>query len=202
MILQRKEKYIVKGMFDSFVYLSEDEWDMIDENLEEVEFKKNEIILNPGEIENYLYFIVKGVVRYFFFSHVNQEYTLGFKSAPNAFSAYTSFVKRQASNVGSQAMSHVLAYRISFDNLEKLYVEMDRMEALSRKFLQFAYIEKEEKEFNLQSKTASEFYRDFCIKYPEIIKQVPQKHIASYMGIAPESLSRIKKEFKIIAPNC
>jgi CRP-like cAMP-binding protein len=190
------DKFIVKGMFETLIHLEKDEWDMVSSNLEKVQFDKNDIILKPGEVEDYLYFITVGVIRYFFYSNLKQEYTLGFRSSPSAFSAYTSFIKREPSNVGTIAMSKVVAYRVSFNTLEKLYSLSNKIEVLSRRFLQYAYVEKEEKEFNLMSKTASEFYIDFCDNFPEIVANVPQKYIASYMGIAPESLSRIKSEIK------
>lgn len=188
------EKYIVKGMFDSLIKLKDEEWDVLKEHLHKVEYKKNEVITHAGNIENYLYFIVRGVIRYYFYSDSSRDHTLGFRTSPAGFCAYTSFITRKPSSVGSQAMSRVLAYRVSYDELERLYVEMDRIERLSRMFLQLAYVDKEEKEFNLMSKTASGFYQDFCCKFPQIIESVPQKYIASYMGIAPESLSRIKRE--------
>lgn len=189
-------------MFDSLINVTNEEWNIMKNHLYRVEYKKNDIILMPGENEEFIYFLTRGVIRYFFYSPTKKDFTLGFKTGLNAFCAYTSFITQKPSNVGTQAMSDVVAYRVSFSDMEKLYVEMDRMETLSRMFLQLAYVEKEEKEFNLLSNTATSFYKYFCCKYPEIIENVPQKFIASYMGVAPESLSRIKSEIKKNNCNC
>jgi len=183
-------------MFDYLIDVTHEEWDIMKNHLNRVEYKKNEIILTPGETEDYIYFMIKGVIRYFFYSAKKRDFTLGFRTGPSGFCAYTSFITRKPSNVGSQAMSEVVAYRVSYSDMDKLYIEMDRMERLSRMFLQLAYVEKEEKEFSLMDNNSTSFYTDFCCKHPEIIDNVPQKYIASYMGIAPESLSRIKSEIR------
>lgn len=188
---------LVKTMFDSLIDITENEWYIMKKHLHRVEYRKNEIILDTGNKEDYVYFLAKGIIRYFFYSNKNQDYTLGFRTAPSGFSAYSSFVKRCKSNVGSQAMSPVVAYKISYDEMESLYIEVNKMERLSRMFLQLAYVEKEQKEFNLLSRSATDFYHYLCVNYPDIIETVPQKYIASYMGVAPESLSRIKKDILI-----
>ncbi len=185
----------LRRLLDNIMPLRNDEWDLVETVFEGRIYNKNEIITHAGEIENYMYFLVHGAVRSFH-KALDQEYTMGFKTAPNAFSCYTSFIKREPSKTSYIAMTKVVAFRLSYDNMEMLYDTIPRVEKLSRIFLQLAFVEKEIKEFNLQTKSATDFYKELCLQFPELVKIVPQKHIASYMGIAPESLSRIKKQLK------
>jgi sugar diacid utilization regulator len=77
--------------------------------------------------------------------------------------------------------------------MQSLYDESKNAERVGRKMIELIYMQREMKELQLHSRTAEDYYCDLLRTNKELIQQIPQKYLASYLGITPESLSRIRK---------
>jgi len=182
----------IRGFLSSIVPFSDKDWFLFSKRLVYKEFEKNEIILRAGEVENFMYFLVEGVSRIFQYNNYI-EYTLRFNFPIVPFNSYASFISRTPSLVNVEALTDIKVLRVSYNNMQNLYEESKMAERMGRRMIELLYVQREIKELQMHSKTAEDYYRELIKSNEELTEQIPQKHIASYLGITPESLSRIKR---------
>ena len=188
-------KQDIRNLFEQAVKLSDAEWKIFEDKLSYVEVRKGDFFISEGQVEFYMNFLIEGVTRTYYLSK-GQEYTLAINLPKSAFNSYTSFILRQPSVLSIEAITHSRAFRISYNDLEEVYNTLDSADRIGRKMVEMKYAEREQKELFLQTKSSEEFYDFLVSQNAELIQQVPQKYIASYLGITPESLSRIRNGIK------
>ena len=109
-------------------------------------------------------------------------------------SAYYSFLSRRPSLMAIQALTPVIVYSMSEKDLDRLCNESKNAERIGRLNAERIYRRKEEREISLLTMSATERYTELLKRSPQLFQQIPLKYIASYLGIQPESLSRIRKQ--------
>jgi CRP/FNR family transcriptional regulator, anaerobic regulatory protein len=154
-------------------------------------FSKAEIITHQGEVENYIYLIKKGAVLIGTFQE-QKEAILDFWFEGDYFSSYMSFLTRKPSQVYIETLDPSLVERIDYGQMQSLYGQSATANTLGRLIAESLYVHKTQRELDLLTKTAEQRYRDLLEKDNAIIEQVPVNKIARYLGIHPESLSRIR----------
>lgn len=182
----------LKALFAKFVDFLPDEWSHYEHHIEWVEFRKKEFLTKCDEVENYIYFIEEGLTRQYFISS-EREICLDFGFRHNLISAYVSFLTREPSALCIQALTSVRALRIHYDAVQQLHNISKNSERFGRLVAEQLYRVKLQREMMLLSLSAEEKYRHMLQKQPEFIQMIPVKDIASYLGIHPETLSRIRK---------
>jgi len=164
---------------------------------EEIKIPKKTIILNSGETENYLYFIAEGIVRFFMYkthpTEPSKEITFSFIAKNMFYSAYDSFITRNPCEYNVQALQDTVVYRIHHKDIQDLYENTKIGNYIGRISAEQLYLRKAQREISLVSHNAEERYLNLLKSYPEYILQIPLKYIASYLGITPQALSRIRK---------
>ena len=155
-------------------------------------YAANELILTEGQVENHLSFIDKGIVRYYVIAN-NKEITFDFAFENSFYCAYDSFYSRNKTAVHIQTITDCQLYSISFDKLQQLYEKCETAKKLGRIATEFLLSKKAKRELDLLTKTAQERYEALFTEQPKLIQSIPQKYIASYIGVVPETLSRIRK---------
>lgn len=156
-------------------------------------FKKDEVITAIGEVEDYIYLIKEGGVKVFY-ADALKEYILDFWFTGDFFTSYVSFIQRSPSLTQITALSETAVERISYQQLEKFYQEYPKGNEIGRKMAERMYVHKTLKEIALISLTAEQRYVNLLSKSKNLIHEVSVKEIASYLGIEPESLSRIRRK--------
>ncbi|SHG16772.1 cAMP-binding domain of CRP or a regulatory subunit of cAMP-dependent protein kinases [Fodinibius roseus] len=154
-------------------------------------FEKDQIITNFDEIENNLYFLKKGIVRFIVLKGT-EEKTLDFAFEGEFFSAYSSFLTRQPSRSAIISLTNVECGAISYDQLQKVYAETDNGEKIGRIAAENLFIKKTKREMDLLTLDPDEKYQKLLKKYPHLVKHIPLKYLASYLGMTPETLSRVR----------
>ena len=150
-------------------------------------------LIQCGELVDKTFFILSGYLKYFKITESGDELVIHLY-APNSFAtSLNSFFLGKKSEEILQAITDCEFLSISKDDLEKLYSIDYKWQVFGRKLMESFLIEKEERIIDQLSLTALEKYMKLIKYQPDIIKNVPIKHIASYIGIQPESLSRIRK---------
>ncbi|RAJ94353.1 CRP-like cAMP-binding protein [Larkinella arboricola] len=170
-----------------------DRWESFSSAFEYVTYPKKSFLIRAGELENYLYFIVEGGTSSFF-AKEGREMCLDLWFADHFVSSYVSFLTRQPSQIFIQALFPTKALRIHYDVLQAFYRQDEESNKVGRLFAEGLYISRTQREIRFLSQTAEERYLDLLQRQPELIQQLPVKTIASYLGIHPESLSRIRKQ--------
>ena len=156
------------------------------------EYKKGAHLLTAGEICRHLIFIESGLVRYYI-NKGDQEQTNYFNKEGDFVCNYMSFLPQKPSMVSIQALEDCVAWLISFDGLQQFYKEVEYGERFGRLGLEAVYVNVIAQIASIYTDTPEIRYKNFLRNYPAIVQRVPQYYIASYVGVKPQSLSRIRK---------
>ena len=175
-----------------FVRLTESEVSAMLPLLTTCEYQKGQHLTQQGEIENYLYFITEGCIRNYTI-HDGEDYSLDFYFTGNFTTSYMSFLLREPSTVSVQAMVPSRVLRIHYNDVQVLYSKYKNVERLGRLLTESSYVRRTRREFSFIMQSAEERYLTLLASHSQIIQDIPQKHIASYLGIKAESLSRIRR---------
>jgi len=182
----------IRGFINKITPITDTDWRLFEKRLVYKEYQKNEILLHTGDIEAYIYFMVEGITRIFQYKN-DIEYTLRFNFPISAFNSYVSFISQTPSLISVETLTEIKVFRMTYQNMQSLYDESKNAERVGRKMIEYIYIQREMKELQMHSRTAEDYYCDLLKTNKELIQQIPQKYLASYLGITPESLSRIRK---------
>ncbi|MFD1770450.1 Crp/Fnr family transcriptional regulator [Sphingobacterium suaedae] len=186
----------MKEIYDYFKQLtdiSEKDWLLFYSKLQHVEFPKKAIILEQGKTEKHLSFIEKGMIR-FFKPRLDQDFTFAFAFEKSFVSAYDSFLTQQPSTYNIEAMTDCVLWRITYDDLHAIYENTTVGDRIGRKVAEDIYLKKMKREIALLDDTAKKRYLDLMKEQPKLIQYIPLKYLASYIGIRPQSLSRIRRQ--------
>ena len=159
--------------------------------LKKVQLKKKDHLIKAGETCSFLGFVQDGVLRSYIQKDVD-EFNVDFY-LPNCFvSSYTSFLTQTPTKGYIQALSDATIYSISHADYTDLLKFSSDWYLLGKYIADTLFIKKCIRETSLLTDSATDRYRLLLNTYPQIEQQVAQYHIATYLGIKPESLSRIK----------
>ncbi len=182
----------LKETLNSTYELSENDWLYLAKHLQKVAVKKKEIILNYGELEQYIYFLEKGLIRIFTEKN-DREICLDFIFEKEAFSSFVSLSTKTPSALCLQALLPSVLFRLPVAAMRKWLQDSDAAERLLRRMLENLLVVKLKKEIKMLTMTAEENYESLLKESPNIVQHIPIKDMASYLGIHPDSLSRIRK---------
>jgi CRP-like cAMP-binding protein len=179
-----------------FVDLTEDEFNQYLLPVTKVRrFGKKEIITKAGEIENHFNFVVKGLVRKFY-KKGHHEINTQISMEGHLILSQESFHGRTPSEYYVEAIEPTTFVSISYDDLERLYKQSHKMEHIGRLVVTYAMIIKDRWQMQMVKMTPRERFLNFVTKNPELMQRVPQKYLASYLNIKPETFSRFKHLIK------
>jgi CRP-like cAMP-binding protein len=187
-----KELYGIHKAIFALSPLSGEEWDDFAGHLRLKEVRRGEFLTREGTIEHYLYFLNRGATRHFYLKD-GKEFTVDFHFAGEFVTAYYSFITRQPSAVSIEVLEDAEVVVISHKELQDFYATSHSAEKIGRLMAERQYVLRLRKEMDLLSYSAEERYAQLMEKHPEMVQLISVKHLSSYLGIQPESLSRIRK---------
>jgi len=156
--------------------------------------KKRKDMLVSGQVCNYLYFITKGCLRSFYIDSKGVEHIYQIRMDNSWISDLESFFSQKPSKYNIEALEDSYLLRISHERFEQLLIEIPHLERYFRILFQKAYINSLNRLSATMWETAIDRYNEMLKENPEIFQRVPLVYIASYLGITPESLSRIRRQ--------
>ncbi len=154
--------------------------------------QKNEYFLQSTEVNTKLGFLCKGLVRYFVFRN-EEEATLEFTKEGEFVADYGSFISKQPSIQNIQALEDCEFLVIDYDELQKLYKVSKNANLLGRIIIEHRFIIMVNQLLTVHQYNPEDRYRYFLEHYKDLVQRIPQYLIASYVGVKPQSLSRIRK---------
>lgn len=161
---------------------------------EPVSFPKNTIVEREGKIPQYQYFIVTGIMRNFYTNDLGQEITTDINNSSRFFTSYNHFVNRSISNENIECITECNLLRIKRDDVDILFSKSVILNKYTILLLQKVFEEERERIKELTTLTATQRYLKFISNNPNVIRSVPLQYIASYLGIKPETISRIRRD--------
>jgi CRP-like cAMP-binding protein len=179
---------------NKWVDITEQEEAIILSAFEPTSIKKKKDLLVPGEVCRYVYFVTKGGLRSYFVDSKGVEHIYQIRLDNSWISDLESFFSQRPSKYYIETMEDTQMLRISHERLEQLYHEVPKLERYFRILFQKAYINALERLNATMWESAVERYNDMLKEHSDIFQRVPLTYIASYLGITPESLSRIRKK--------
>ena len=155
-------------------------------------FEKKKKLVNQGELEDYLNVVIKGLVRKYVPSSIRGEVTLQLATEGHFIQSEISFHHRVPSEVIVQTIEPTVLVSIRHDRLQEAFEIMPEFESLGRAIIMEMFIKKDARYFD-QLKTATrDRFLEYINTHPEMLQRVPQKVLASYLNIKPETFSRLK----------
>jgi CRP-like cAMP-binding protein len=161
---------------------------------EKIVLAKNEYLVKEGKICRHLYFLQQGALRGFY-NVDGKEITHWFGFENDFVTSFHSFITKEPAVENIQLLEGSILWAISKETLGGLYNQYHEIERLVRIVYEKYYIRLEERYVNAQFKTATERYENLLRQTPHILERVSLGHIASYLGISQETLSRIRSRF-------
>lgn len=161
------------------------------DSFKQVTLAKNDFLLTEGKICRHLYFMEQGALRGFY-NLEGKEITHWFGFENDFITSFHSFITGQPAVESIQLIEGCVLWSISKDSLNELLNRHSDIERLLRIAYEKYYIRLEERFVNAQFKTATERYEDLLQRTPHIAERVSLGHIASYLGISQETLSRVR----------
>ncbi|WP_346859049.1 Crp/Fnr family transcriptional regulator [uncultured Draconibacterium sp.] len=180
--------------FKKWVSISENDEARILSAFEPLTVKKKKDLLEPNEVCKYIYFITKGCLRSYYADEKGVEHIYQIRMDNNWISDLESFFTQKPSKYYIETLENSELLRISSEQLEHLYSEVPALERYFRILFQKAYINALERLNATMWESAEDRYSKMLKEHPTMFQRVPLVYIASYLGITPESLSRIRKK--------
>ena len=186
-------------MFDSLkiyckttVPLSDNELELIDTYFEDKHLKKKEFLLQDGKVCDFIGFIAVGTIRHFHIKDgVEKTCDISFENA--WVTDFQSFIHSNSCIMNLQAMEATTVFIIRKENLYRLYTECYKYETFGRIMAEQVAQRATEIAMSLSSDKPEERFKNLIKKQPDLFQRIPQKYIANFLGVGPESLSRIQK---------
>jgi CRP/FNR family transcriptional regulator, anaerobic regulatory protein len=157
------------------------------------EAKKGEILLHEGRVCSKLWFLANGLLRAYH-NIDDKEVTCRIMFNHHIVIAPGSFFMQTPSTESIDALSHSRVATITFQALQKIYATFPEFNYYTRLITEQYFYKQEQRLYMLRKHDGIEKYKYFLANYENYIKEIPQKYIASFLNIAPETLSRIRKK--------
>jgi CRP-like cAMP-binding protein len=182
----------IREHFEKIVTISDKDWAVFSSKLVRREYPRKSILLKAGQKENYLSFIEKGVIR-FCIPREFDELTFGFAFAGSFVSAYDFFLTQKLSTYQLETLTDTVLWSLTYEDLQQIYAEITIGDKIGRLASEELFLKKSKRELSLLTESAEQRYLNLFTEQPHLLQQIPLKFIASYIGITPQALSRIRK---------
>ncbi len=185
---------ILTENINQIVSLTTEEKSIIEKAFSTIEISKGNFWVKQGKVCDQVGFVLSGRLRNYYFDDSGNEITCYFVTPENFISSFTSFLTNTPANENISALEDTVLRVISKKDLEELSVRVQKIQIFRRVIAENFFITMEKRIAMLQSQSAYERYERMLKDNPDIILRVPLKYTASFLGITPQHLSRLRKE--------
>ncbi|MER0438492.1 Crp/Fnr family transcriptional regulator [Emticicia sp. W12TSBA100-4] len=183
----------IQNYISRFVSLTPEELSVVENCMQLREFPRKTMLLNAGDVCNFEAYVLKGCIREYFIDHKGQELTLEFAVEDWWVSDITSFENQTPSIMYIETLEDCELLVLSRASKDELLARVPKLERMFRLMIQRHLSVLQKRLFRTVSYTAMDKFEEFLRRYPSLPQRVPQHYIASYLGITPEFLSKLRK---------
>ncbi len=169
-------------------------WNKVKAIFTETTLSKGDYFITEGETAKKIGFLTSGIIRAFYRNNEGVEYNKHFFVPNNFAGGYSSLVSGSLNKINQQALSDCKLFVANYAQITKLYDDYPDFERVGRRLAEQYFVDKEQREVEIVLLDADERYLIFRNNYPQLEQLIPQYHIASYLGITPTQLSRIRRK--------
>jgi CRP/FNR family transcriptional regulator len=180
----------------SHIQLSEKNLLLFNTFLNEIAVTKGQFLLKPGTHVKYEYFVVKGCLKAYYVDPKGNKHIIQFAIENWWIGDFDAFNNQVPSKLYIEAIEDAQLLSINYDDLQTIYAEAPVFERYFRLLTTQAFISQRKRILSTLEKNTQQRYLEFCVSYPNIKDRVPNYNIANYLGVSPESLSRVRKSLK------
>ncbi|HEY4336849.1 MAG TPA: Crp/Fnr family transcriptional regulator [Puia sp.] len=177
--------------FARFAPLTKQEFNLFLPYIEVREFEKKCVVIRAGEVERYLNVVAWGLVRKYLPVR-GRELIIQLATEGHIVHSDLSFHYRTPSNCVIETIEPTVFFSVTYENLQEAYDLFPKAERLGRLLLSDLFVKKDTRYFDQLRKDTRERFLDYVRTHPQMLQRVPQKYIASYLNIKPETFSRLK----------
>lgn len=181
----------VREFVDRHVHLTDEDFQTLASKLRPVRFDKKNKVVDIGEIATNIYFVLHGITRRYFYRG-KQEVITHLVKEGGIMGSVISFLTGEPSRYILETIEPVTALAISKDDLEGLFLSDKKWEKFGRKILTAFFLQIEHHNLDNIRFSTKERFINFMKQNPDLVLRVPQKYLASYLEIQPETFSRLK----------
>ncbi len=174
-----------------FANLSRREFDLLASFMQVRSFDKRVTIVNQGETDDYLSMVIRGIARKYVVSEKG-EVTLQLATEGHFIQSEISFHRRIPSDIIVETIEPCVLISLHYDHLQQILENVPGAEHLGRAIIMYMFIKKDARYFDQLKKTTRERFLEYMHNHPHMLQRVPQKILASYLNIKPETFSRLK----------
>ncbi|MBS1515271.1 MAG: Crp/Fnr family transcriptional regulator [Bacteroidetes bacterium] len=177
-----------------FIELTKDEQEYFCSILKHKKVRRKQFLVEAGEPCNYENYVISGCLKAYYLDNNGFEHISHFAMEDWWISDAYAFLTGEPATLSIDAIEDSELFRIEKTEMEKLYFQIPKFERMFRILFQNSFVVKQRRVLLHLSQSAKERYLSFIEKYPSLEQRVPQNQIASYIGVTPEFLSKMKKE--------
>jgi CRP-like cAMP-binding protein len=181
-------------LISQYVKLTDADIALCAEVCEPVLYPRNRIIEEAGKKPKYLYFVISGYMRLFQYDENGNENTSHINCPPGFITSYSSYIQQTPSDQNVECITDCELLRISRPDLDRLHRESGAMKDFSIAVFEQSLAYNERRSMDLATLTAEQRYQKLLREHPDMLHHVPLQYIASFLGMKPESLSRIRRQ--------
>lgn len=183
----------IRQVMKQMIKVSEDELNGFLDKAITKTFKRQEVISRPSTVPNEIFFINKGIIRVSITDNEGTEHTIHFALENQFIADYSNFIQRQPSIYSLQTLEETEVIILPRATIDWGYNNLTEGQKMGRLIAEYYFIYQDDRIKNLYVRTPKERYDSITEVFPNIHNRVPQHMIASYLGITPIHLSRLKK---------
>ena len=193
-LIDQKAMHPLRQFILQYTPISEPDWQTISDCLIRREMKRETLLLEEGKTCKHLYFLEKGLLRFFVWKD-GLDITKYFTDVPYVFTSQKSFNQQVPAQESIETLEDSIIWQMTYGDAQRL-LELKSWSTFIRLLVQEVQTYTEEILEALQTQTAEQRYKLLLQQDADLVQRVPLKHLASYLGIAPQSLSRIRKKMQ------
>jgi len=191
----------MKSVFQSIQDFSTEELSLLDDLITFRTLKKGELLLTENQICNEIVFIKKGLLRSFFVNHKGDEITNCFAFENEFMASLASFITEEKAEENIQALAETELQILDRKALEKLYKSGFNWQETGRKLTELEFVNLHKRMVSFQKLSGTQRYEELYQNHQKYLQLIPLQYLASYLGVTPRHLSRIRKVvFQDICP--